>query len=91
MKSHWLDWVCFEPEISKQQMQQTALLAGERNPIDECTACMMEILNINDVTNVNLTLESLSQIQYDKLRHGAIKTDFLKVDHGDTDSFFTED
>ena len=20
-KSHWLDWVCFEPEISKQQMQ----------------------------------------------------------------------
>ena len=51
----------------------------------------MEILNINDVTNVNLTLESLSQIQYDKLRHGAVKTDFLKVDHADTDSFFTED
>ena len=20
MKSHWLDWVCFEPKISKQQM-----------------------------------------------------------------------
>ena len=91
MKSYWLDWVCFEPEISKQQMQQTALLAGERNPIDECTACMMEVLNINDVTNVNLTLESLSQIQYDKLRHGAVKTEFLKVDHADTDSFFTED
>ena len=51
----------------------------------------MEILNINDVTNVNLTLESLSQIQYDKLRHGKIKSDFLKVDHSDTDSFFTED
>ena len=51
----------------------------------------MEVLNINDVTNVNLTLESLSQIQYDKLRHGAVKTEFLKVDHAETDSFFTED
>lgn len=31
---------------------------------------MMEILNVNDVTNVNLTLESISQIQYEKLKHG---------------------
>ena len=91
MKSTWLDWVCFEPELSKQQIQQTALLSGERNPMDDCAACMMEILNINDATNVNLTLESLSQIQYDKLRHGHVKTDFLRLDQADTDSFFTED
>jgi len=52
---------------------------------------MMEILNINDVTNVNLTLESLSQIHFDKLRYGRVKADFLNFDHSDTDTFFTED
>lgn len=41
-------------------MQQAAMLNGELNPIDECAACMLEIVNVNDVTNVNLTLESLS-------------------------------
>ena len=59
--------------------------------MDECAACMMEILNINDASNVYGTLEALSQIQYDKLRHGVVKTDFLRLDQADTDSFFTED
>lgn len=89
--STWLDWVCFEPELSKQQIQQTALLTGERNPVDECLGYMMELLNINDALNVQLTLESISQIQYDKLRHGQIKTDFLKLDPEETEDFFTED
>ena len=69
-KSTWLDWVCFKPELSKEQQQQAAFLAGERNPLDDCACYMMEILNVNDVTNVNLTLESISQIQYEKLKHG---------------------
>ena len=85
MKCTWLDWICFKPEISKEQMQQAAILNGERNPLDECAGCMMEILNVNDVTNVNLTLESLSQIQYEKLKHGQIKAEFLRLDHSDTD------
>ena len=51
----------------------------------------MEILNVNDVTNVNLTLESLSQIQYEKLKHGQIKAEFLRLDRSDTDQFYTED
>lgn len=72
-------------------MQQAAFLSGERNPIDDCTACMLEILNVNDVTNVNLTLESLSQIQYEKLKHGVIKSEFLKTDHSETSTYFTED
>ena len=59
-KTTWLEYVVFKPELSKEQMQQAAFLSGERNPIDECTACMLEILNVNDVNNVNLTLESLS-------------------------------
>ena len=72
-------------------MQQAAILNGEKNPLDECAGCMMEILNVNDVTNVNLTLESLSQIQYEKLKHGQIKAEFLRLDHSDTDQFYTED
>ena len=52
---------------------------------------MLEILNVNDVTNVNLTLESLSQIQYEKLKHRVIKSDFLKSDHSETSRYFTED
>lgn len=59
--------------------------------MDECAACMMEIINVNDVTNTNLTLESLSQIQYEKLKHGKVKTEFLRVDHQDTAQFYTED
>ena len=91
MKSTWLDWICFKPELSKEQMQQAAILNGERNPLDECAGCMMEVLNVNDVTNVNLTLESLAQIQYEKLKHGVIKAEFLKMDQGDTEEFYTED
>ena len=52
---------------------------------------MMEILNVNDVTNVNLTLESLSQIHYEKLKHGVIKSEFLRVDRSETQNYFTED
>ena len=52
---------------------------------------MLEILNVNDVNNVNLTLESLSQIQYEKLKHGVIKSEFLKMDANETSTYFTED
>jgi len=41
-------------------MQQAALLANELNPIDHVIANMLEIININDITNINLTLESIS-------------------------------
>jgi hypothetical protein len=41
-------------------MQQAALLANELNPIDQIAANMLEIVNINDITSVNLTLESIS-------------------------------
>lgn len=41
-------------------MLQAALISGEMNPLDECAACVFEIINVNDATNVNLTLESLS-------------------------------
>lgn len=51
---------------------------------------MLEILNINDVTNVNLTLESLSQIHSEKIKTGRVKADFFKNDYADTDSYLTE-
>ena len=41
-------------------MQQAALLTGDHNPVDNVAAHFIEIVNINDITNVNLTLESLS-------------------------------
>jgi hypothetical protein len=52
---------------------------------------MMEILNVNDCANVNLVLEAISQIHHDKLRHGKVKAEFLRFDHADTESYFTED
>jgi len=86
-----LPYICFKPELSKEQQQQAAFLAGERNPLDECACCVLEILNVNDVTNANLTLESLSQIQYEKLKHGHIKSEFLKMDRETSQTYFTED
>ena len=71
-------------------MQQAAMLNGELNPIDECAACMLEIVNVNDVTNVNLTLESLSQIHSEKIKTGRVKAEFFNNDYADTDSYLTE-
>jgi len=51
-QAHWLPYVCFKAEISKEQMQQAALLKGEHNPIDKVTGNLLEIVNINDITNV---------------------------------------
>lgn len=90
-KAHWIEWVCFQPDLSQEQQYQAACLAGEKNPIDDCTTHMMEILNVNDVMNVNLTLESLAQIHSDKVKFGQVKADFLKFDHTDAEDFFTED
>lgn len=90
-KATWLDWVVFKPILSEEQQQQAALLIGERNPMDECAACVMEVLNVNDVHNSNLILESLSQIQYEKLKHGVVRSEFLKMDHQHDDALFTED
>lgn len=59
-QAHWLPYVCFKAEIQKEQMMQAAMLTGEQNPIDKVAANMLEIVNINEITNVNLTLESLS-------------------------------
>lgn len=51
----------------------------------------MEILNVHDVQNVNLILESLSQIHYDKLKYGKVKADYLNLEQPESDSFFTEE
>ena len=51
---------------------------------------MLEIVNINDITSVNLTLESISSIHYDKLRSGKVRAEFTKLDHTITDSIFDE-
>ena len=51
---------------------------------------MIELLNINDVTNSNLTLESLSQIQSEKLKHGKVVADFLQLNHSETENYFTQ-
>lgn len=59
--THWLPYVCFRPEISVEQQQQVALLNNhERNPTDDVLKHLIDLLNINDVTTTNLTLESLS-------------------------------
>ena len=51
----------------------------------------MEILNVNDLQSVNLVLESIAQIHYDKVKYGSIRTDFLNFDPNDVDTFFSED
>jgi hypothetical protein len=89
-KATWLSYVCFKPEIGQEQMQQAALLSGEHNPKDQVAAHVLEIVNVNDITNVQLTLESLSKLHAEKLRSGRIRNEFLNFDLGDTDSIFNE-
>ena len=72
-------------------MHQAAILSGEKNWIDECLANFLEIMNVNDHPNVTLIIESISQIHYDKVRFGKVKTDFLNFDPNEADNFFTEE
>ena len=46
--AHWLPYVCFKPALQTEQQQQASLLASGTNPIDEVTAHILEIVNIND-------------------------------------------
>lgn len=71
-------------------MQQAAMLTNELNPIDKIAANLLEVININDITSVNLTLESISQIHYDKLRNGKVRQEFGKLDHAQTESIYNE-
>jgi hypothetical protein len=51
---------------------------------------MLEILNLNDVHSVNITLESLSQIHADKMRDGKVRKEFQNLHLIDNQSIFTE-
>ena len=90
-ESDWIEYICFKPELDNDQMYQAAVLSGEKNTIDACLANFMEIINVQDAQNVNLIIESLSQMHYDKVKYGSVKTDFLNFDPDETDTFFTED
>mmetsp|Transcript_20173 Transcript_20173/g.30941 ORF Transcript_20173/g.30941 Transcript_20173/m.30941 type:complete len:91 (+) Transcript_20173:49-321(+) len=59
-KADWIDLVCFKPHIDNEQMHQASILFSDKNWIDECLANMLEILNVQDVQNVNLIMESVS-------------------------------
>ena len=90
-QAHWIPYVCFQAELSTEQMQQAACFVSETNTMDEVTGFIMETLNINDVTHTKLTLESLSQIHYEKLKHGKVVAEFLSFDHSETENYFTDD
>lgn len=89
--SDWVEQICFEPTLDNELMHQSGVLSGEKNIIDECLVHFLEIMNVNDHPNVTLIIESISQIHYDKVRFGKVKTDFLNFDPNEVDTFFTED
>ncbi len=62
------------------------MLANENNTIDDCLKNILDLINVQDITNSNLILESLSSIHHDKLRYGEIKTEFLIKNAFDEDS-----
>lgn len=72
-------------------MYQAGVLSGDKNTIDDCLANFLEIVNVNDLPNINLILESIAQIHYDKVKYGSVRTDFLNFDPNDVDTFFSED
>lgn len=76
-KSDWLQYICFKPQLDNEQMHQASILASEKNWTDDCLSYMMEILNVQDVSTVNLMLDSLAQIHSDKVKFGAVKTEIL--------------
>jgi hypothetical protein len=59
-KADWIEFICFKPELDNDQMHQAAILSGEKNILDDCLCNMLEILNVQDVQNVNLIMESIS-------------------------------
>ena len=59
-KSDWIELICCRPELDNDQMYQSSILSGDKNWIDECLANFLEILNVQDVQNVNLIMESIA-------------------------------
>ena len=45
-KSDWLEYVCIQPKIDKDQMHQAAQLSSEKNWVDECLVKIIELLNV---------------------------------------------
>ena len=76
-KSTWIPFICFQSQISKDIVFQTAALAPSSNPADECSRYIIDLMNVQDFQNVNAILEGLSTIHYDKVKHGQIRSDFL--------------
>ena len=66
----WIEYICFKPALDSEQKYQAAMLSGTNNPIDDCLENIMALVNVQEVTNVNLILESLSSIHHDKVRFG---------------------
>ena len=76
-QSTWIPFICFTAQISKDLVFQTAALAPESNTVDECSRYIVELMNVQDFQNVNMILEGLSTIHFDKVKHGQIRADFL--------------
>ena len=89
-RSDWIQFICFKPHLDNDQMHQAAILSCEKNDIDECLRRMLGVLNVQDVQNVNHTMDSLSQIHSDKVRLAAMKADLLEEGAEGSDTFYTE-
>lgn len=52
--------------------QAAALGSIESNPIDECSRVIIELLTVQDVSNVSTVLEGISTVHHDKVKYGQI-------------------
>lgn len=68
-------------------MYQASILRSDQNNLDECLCHMLECINVQDVSSVNLIMESIAQIHYDKVKYGCVKEEIL----GDESGTFFDD
>ena len=79
--AQWVNYVCFEPQLEHDQKHQAAILSSVTQ--DECTSHMMDLLSIQDLTNVNQILDTLAATHHEQIAKGLVVQTALE-DEGDS-------
>lgn len=60
-RADWLEYVCWEPNVSTFVQKQNHLLSSNDNDIDHLLKSAFDFTDVNDSTTVNKILEEAAQ------------------------------
>ena len=90
-KADWIDFICFQPTIDKEQMHQASILSHENNEIDECLRGMLELLKMQNAQNLIEIMEEIAKSHSGKVRSKIVKEQVEQVEEQDQNQTFVKE